>query len=46
MNTASVIWLLILALSAVTFFFVAAIVAVKGVSDLRDLLGGMKKRGE
>jgi hypothetical protein len=44
MNTAALIWLVIFALSAVTFFTVAVVVTVKGISELRDLLGGMGKR--
>lgn len=45
MNTAGIVWLLIFALSTLTFFTVAAVVSVKGFSDLRDLLGGIRKRG-
>ena len=45
MNTAGIIWLVIFALSTITFFAVAAVVSVKGFSDLRDLLGGIRKRG-
>lgn len=45
MNTAGIVWLVIFALSTLTFFAVAAVVSVKGLSDLRDLLGGIKRRG-
>lgn len=38
MNTGTLIWLIIFAISATVFFIVAAIVSVKGVGDLRDLL--------
>ena len=38
MNTATLLWLIIFAISAAIFFIVAGIVAIKGVSDLRDLL--------
>jgi hypothetical protein len=44
MNTAGIVWLAIFALSAVTFFAVAAVVTVKGFSDLRHLLVGTRKR--
>jgi hypothetical protein len=38
MRTAALVWLIIFAISAAVFFIVASIVAVKGVSDLKDLL--------
>jgi hypothetical protein len=38
MNTGTLIWLIIFAISAATFFIVAGIVTIKGLSDLRDLL--------
>lgn len=38
MTTGSLIWLIIFAISVAVFFTVAAIISVKGFSDLRDLL--------
>ncbi|HKO98022.1 MAG TPA: hypothetical protein VJU86_13575 [Pyrinomonadaceae bacterium] len=38
MNNGTLFWIIIFAISALTFFVVAAVVAVKGVSDLRHLL--------
>ncbi|MFN2513171.1 MAG: hypothetical protein ABR568_17330 [Pyrinomonadaceae bacterium] len=44
MNSGVLIWLIIFALATTCFFVVAAIVAVKGSSDLRDLLRDSKAR--
>jgi hypothetical protein len=44
-NTAGIIWLLIFAVAALTFFGVAVVVSVKGVADLRHLLRSGRKRG-
>jgi hypothetical protein len=38
MNNGTLFWILVFAVSALIFFAVAAVVAIKGVSDLRDLL--------
>ncbi|MEP6913092.1 MAG: hypothetical protein ABI923_10070 [bacterium] len=38
MNTGALSWIIIFAISAAVFFIVAGIVAIKGLSDLRDLL--------
>ena len=38
MNTGALLWLITFALAAAVFFVVAAIVSVRGVSDLKDLL--------
>ena len=38
MKTGALLWSIIFAISAAVFFIVAGIVAIKGVSDLRDLL--------
>jgi hypothetical protein len=40
MNSGALVWMVLFALAAICFFVVAAIVAVKGMSDLRDLLSG------
>ena len=46
MRTGTLIWLIIFAISAATFFIVAAVVAVKGIGDLRDLLRPPDDRGK
>jgi hypothetical protein len=38
MSNGTLLWLIIFAIAAATFFIVAAIVTIKGLSDLRDLL--------
>ena len=38
MRTGTLVWLIIFAVSAATFFIVAAVVTAKGIGDLRDLL--------
>jgi len=38
MNTGALLWIIIFAISAAIFFIVAAVVSVRGVSDLKDLL--------
>ncbi len=38
MNNGVIIWLIIFALAAASFFVIAAIVTVKGFADLRALL--------
>ncbi|HUE82658.1 MAG TPA: hypothetical protein VMM84_11155 [Pyrinomonadaceae bacterium] len=38
MNKVAIVWLIIFGISATCFFVIAAIVAVKGVGDLRILL--------
>lgn len=42
MNTGTLLWIIIFAISATIFFVVAAVVAVKGFGDLRDLLGSSR----
>ena len=38
MDSRAVVWLLVFAVSAALFFLIAAVVSVKGFSDLRGLL--------
>jgi hypothetical protein len=38
MNKGALIWIIIFALSAICFFIIAGIVAIKGTSDLKYLL--------
>jgi hypothetical protein len=40
MNSGALVWLVLFAVAAICFFSIAAIVAVKGTSDLKDLLSG------
>jgi len=46
MTRGALFWLIVFAISAAVFFVVAAVVAFKGLSDLRDLLrrSGNKNR--
>lgn len=45
MSNGTLFWLIVFAISALTFFAVAAVVTIKGASDLRDLLRpGAKER--
>lgn len=46
MNNGVIIWLIIFALSAVSFFVIAAIVTVKGFADLRALLRHIPREGK
>ena len=38
MNTGALVWLIIFCVSAIGFFLIAGVVAVKGLGDLRTLL--------
>jgi hypothetical protein len=38
MNRGAIIWMAIFALSAICFFVIAGVVAIRGADDLRDLL--------
>ncbi|HLE61845.1 MAG TPA: hypothetical protein VI750_01835 [Pyrinomonadaceae bacterium] len=38
MNKGTLFWLIIFSVSAAGFFLIAAVVAYKGIGDLRDLL--------
>jgi hypothetical protein len=44
MTTGVLAWLIVGAVFAVLFFGIAAVVSVRGVKDLRELLGGTKQR--
>jgi hypothetical protein len=45
MNTGALVWMIIFAASALCFFAVAAVVAVRGFSDLRELLRFTRRAG-
>jgi hypothetical protein len=44
MSTGALLWLIIFAVSAATFFVVAIIVSINGLGDLRELLSWPKDR--
>ena len=46
MNDGSLIWMVVFAIAAAVFFGIAAIVAVKGFGDLKDLLRRSDRRSE
>ena len=46
MNTGTLIWMIIFATAALAFFVVAAVVSVRGFSDLKDLLRSTKREGK
>ena len=45
MTTGALVWLLLGACSAALYFGIAAVVTVKGSTDLRQLLGGPPENG-
>ena len=45
MNTGTVVWMIIFAVSALCFFVVAAVVSVRGLADLKELLRLTKSAG-
>ena len=48
MNTGTLVWMIVFAASALCFFVVAAVVSVRGLGDLKELLSLTKRvdRGE
>lgn len=44
MTTGAQFWLLLFAIAALVFFGIALVVTIRGVSDLRDLLGSSRHR--
>jgi hypothetical protein len=44
MTPAALFWLVLFGCSALLFFGIAFVVSVRGVSDLRDLLGTSERR--
>lgn len=46
MSTGVLVWLIIFGIAAALFFVIAAVVGVKGVGDLRDLLRGARRNGD
>jgi hypothetical protein len=44
MTTGALFWLFLFGVAALVFFGIALVVTIRGVSDLRDLLGSSKRR--
>lgn len=44
MTSGALFWFIVFALSAALFFGIALVVTVRGLGDLRDLLGGARGR--
>jgi hypothetical protein len=44
MTEGAFFWIALFAIAAVIFFGIALVVTIRGVSDLRDLLGGAVNR--
>ena len=45
MNKGALLWMIIFAVSALCFFVVAALVSVRGFTDLKELLRSTKRAG-
>jgi len=46
MTSGALFWLLLFGIAALVFFGIALVVTIRGVSDLRDLLGSSKRQGK
>lgn len=46
MSNGYFLWLVIFGLAALCFFAIAAVVAIRGAADLKDLLRGTAKRAK
>ncbi len=46
MTGGALFWVILCGISVILFFGIAAVVSVRGIGDLRDLLGGAEKRGK
>jgi hypothetical protein len=46
MTSGAIFWLILFALSAMLFFAIAAVVAVRGAGDLRELLRKSSRRSQ
>lgn len=44
MTTGALFWLSLFGIAALVFFGIALVVTIRGVSDLRDLVGSSKRR--
>jgi len=46
MTTGALFWLILFGIAALVFFGIALVVTIRGISDLRDLLGSSGRRGK
>lgn len=46
MTTGALVWTILFGVAALMFFGIALVVSIRGVSDLRDLLGSSVRRGK
>jgi hypothetical protein len=44
MTAGALFWLILFGIAALVFFGIALVVTIRGVADLRDLLGSAKRR--
>lgn len=44
MTAGALFWLFLFAIAALVFFGIAVVVTLRGIGDLRDLLGSSKRR--
>ncbi len=44
MTTGAIFWLIVFGISGLLFFGIALVVSIRGVGDLRDLLGSSGRR--
>jgi len=46
MTDGALFWLILFGVAALVFFGIALVVAIRGVSDVRDLLGSSERRAK
>jgi hypothetical protein len=46
MTAGALFWFIVCAISALLFFVIAAVVTVRGIGELRDLLRGTRRKRE
>jgi hypothetical protein len=46
MTAGVLFWLILFGIAAIMFFGIALVISIRGVSDLRDLLGSSTRRGK
>jgi hypothetical protein len=46
MTPAAIFWFVMFAISGLVFFGIALVVSIRGISDLRDLLGSSKRKSK
>jgi hypothetical protein len=45
MTTGAIFWLIVFGIAGLMFFGIALVVSIRGVRDLRDLLGSSARKG-